>query len=56
MVKEDYHLLWSLSNITLALAVGLYVRPRPFSKPNPDLSTVLGQVYKTQTIQTTGQA
>lgn len=55
MVKKDYHLLWGLSNITLAPAAGLYVRPRPFSKPKPDLSPELGQTYKTQTIRVKGQ-
>ncbi|OBS76141.1 hypothetical protein A6R68_17406 [Neotoma lepida] len=35
MVKQDYHLLWSLSNIALALAVGLYgfAWPTPLTVP-----------------------
>lgn len=45
-----------LNNIILALAVELYVRPRPFSKPNPNLSPELGQAYKTQSTQVKGQA
>lgn len=56
MVKKDYHLLWGLSNITLAPAAGLYIRPRPFSKPKPDLSLELGQTNETQPIRVRGQA
>lgn len=56
MVKEDYHLPWGLSNITLTPAVGLYVMPRPSSKPDPHLPAELGQAYKTQTMQVKGQA